>query len=216
MPDMHKRGQKSGLELRKKETMLVTALNEELRRSRTAPRIAQWLACPINRWELPYDARRLARIVLRLQKLAVEPPRREYHLEAYPPDDSPAGHNARQLHRLMREYQAFPYIAPEPNGVWELVWEGPMSRQIPALLVAVELAKMGKIHSLRQCRIDEKWFFARTAESKFCSTKCRETFHQNDPERKAKRREWAKANYQSRKELELGSKKAAKRRGGKR
>ena len=215
-----KRGQKPRTKQQKKEDALLWDLNEELNKSRTEPRTAQWLPAPISRWDLPLDARRLARIVLRLQKLASDPPTRSFSWWVDNPDNSPAGHNARRLNRLLREYEAFPYISDKPNGRWDLIWGGmgsaTASWQLSAVLIAIELAKTKELLRFRQCLIDKKWFFARTADSKFCCSKCRDTFHQNDPERKAKRRKWAKENYRTRKELELGSRKAAQQKGRKR
>jgi hypothetical protein len=220
MQHLEKRGQKIQPVRRKKEDVLLWELNDELIRSRTAPRIAKWIPPPVSRWELPLDARHLARIVLRLQKLASDPPTRSFFWWVDKPDNSPAGHNARRLNRLLQEYVAFPYISDEPNGRWDLIWGGmgsaTASWQLSAVLLAIELAKTKELLRFRQCLVDKKWFFARTADSKFCCSKCRDTFHQSNPARKEKRRKWAKENYRSRKELELGSRKAAQQKGRKR
>ena len=89
--------------------------------------------------------------------------------------------------------------------------------ELKTVLIAVELAQEGRIVSLKQCANPncKRWLFARFKHQRFCSEACYELFHRTDPQEKKRRRDWAKDNYQSRKELESGSRKAAQRKGGK-
>ena len=185
------------------------------------------------------DAVRLARIVLKLQSLVAKPPiiklsdstvkdARDQLTTVKDIRDYiriPAARHLAQLNSALARYNSFPCIGTDLRGNWEFKWSvqargsGNEDRgvfdltaqdELPLVLTAIRLAEQGLIDRVRRCPIDRRWFYARTQESRFCRDKCRDTFHQKDPARKAQRREWARKNYQSRKELELGSRKATK------
>ena len=63
------------------------------------------------------------------------------------------------------------------------------------MLTAIRLAEQAHIDHLRRCPVDRRWFYARTKESRFCCSECRNAFHQRDAKDKERRREWAKKNY---------------------
>ena len=187
------RVQKDAQDRKGKQILLLQALNRErtLTKRRKQNDGLYWH---------PPDGNKLARIVLRLQKLVNAPPQGEYHPAIDEPDPSPGGHNARRLYRLLAEFTAFPYIQADLRGSWTLRWMGSggtlEANQMPALVAALELAQRGEIDRVRRCANDRNWFLARTADSRFCSTKCRERYHQRNPEYMAKRREYARNLYQ--------------------
>jgi hypothetical protein len=92
--------------------------------------------------------------------------------------------------------------------------------QAEAMATIRDLDKMGKLAQVRKCECG-RYFFdrfpnRRPRERRFCSTECRERFWEQSPDRQEQKRDWAKDNYKSRKELQLGSRKAAaQRKGGK-
>ena len=153
-------------------------------------------------------ARRLARIVLGLQRLVVDTPKvvdvRD-HLRV------PAARHLFQLNEQLAAYTSFPYIGTDKRGEWGFGWhvkgraygdqDGEESLQLsadfPLVLTAVNLAEQGLIDRVRRCPIDRRWFYARTRETRFCCAKCREKFHQRDPARKEKRAAYMRENYQT-------------------
>ena len=170
----------------------------------------------------------LARIVLRLQRLVVDPPK---VLDVRDHLDTPAARHLCSLNQQLASYTSFPYISTDVKGGWSFDWhvQTPgywndenfelvtrVHRELPHVLTAIGLAREGLIDRVRRCPIDRKWFYARTKESRFCCSECRNLFHQQDPKDKERRRKWARDNYQCRKELEVGSRKAAQRKGGNR
>jgi len=120
---------------------------------------------------------------------------------------------------MLRKYKATPSLhldrtSENPLGCWRLEWSG--SGEQPHFdfvfaLEAIEILKAGKISSIRECDQCRKWFFGRFQHQRFCSVGCKDQFHTSNEADKSRRREWAKANYQSRKELESGSRNAATR-----
>jgi hypothetical protein len=170
------------------------------------------------------DAGTLARIVLKLQQLVVDPPKvvdvRD-HLW------NPAARHLFQLNQELARYTSFPYISTDVEGGWSFGWHvqttaygkdeslvliSRAQNEFPHVLTAIGLAREGLIDRVRRCKIDRRWFYARTKESRFCSSKCRNMFHQLDPRDKERRRKWARENYQTRKTPEAGSTKAANQR----
>jgi hypothetical protein len=129
------------------------------------------------------------------------------------------------VNRILRQYIAVPRIKSPSlmsgSGIrleWRPTGDNATSRrqtrgdahtELSAVLIAIGLAGEGRIHSLRQCRNCERWFFAKFKHSKFCVEDCKNTFHREDAAEKERRREWARNNYRSRKTLEAGSSKAA-------
>ncbi len=178
------------------------------------------------------DVGRLARIVLKLQRLVTHPPKWLEDLDSKQPQDiwenlqseGPAYRHLRQLNSELSRYRTFPYISQGRGGwcfQWEVAYQGDLdgglidaSRvvELPLVLTAIRLAEQGLIERVRRCPIDRRWFYARTKESRFCGSKCRNVFHQRDPKDKERRRKWAKENYKTRKTLEAGSTKVANQR----
>jgi len=127
----------------------------------------------------------------------------------------------RAVNRALSRYTARPIILPtymsdlkSDSRTWELDWARVGGSSQPFMEVAlamdvVTIASMGRINSLKQCEKCRKWLFARFPHQRFCSIECKDGFHASNEADKTRRREWARANYQSRKELELGSRKAA-------
>jgi hypothetical protein len=112
-------------------------------------------------------------------------------------------------------------IGADSNGSperWVVHWrrtDNMPHEDLGLALDVVGILQAGKISSLRQCEQCKTWLFARFPHQRFCSEECKDQFHAMNEADKARRREWARANYQARKELELGSRKAAHRKGGK-
>ncbi|MGB8030272.1 MAG: hypothetical protein WCF30_11465 [Terracidiphilus sp.] len=133
------------------------------------------------------------------------------------------------VNRLLRRFTATPMILPgylsDPDSAargWSLSWcrtgrtRQPF-REVVLVFTIEAIASAGRISSLKQCAHCRKWLYARFPHQRFCSGgKCQQEFHKFNEADKKRRRDWARANYQSRKELELGSRKAAQRKGGKR
>jgi hypothetical protein len=98
---------------------------------------------------------------------------------------------------------------------WGQTWESarPGDRfwyEVRLLDAVFQVARNGAINALRQCDQCQRWKFARRpAKDRFCSPECRERFHRTNEADKARRRKWARENYQTRKTLEAGSTKAA-------
>jgi hypothetical protein len=133
----------------------------------------------------------------------------------------------RAINRFLERYTASPMIFPNvfsnPNSSdrgWRLEWartrrEHPFV-EMNLVLRIVGIAQAGRISSLKQCEQCPRWFFARQENQRFCpGGKCQQEFHKFNEADKKRRRDWAKKNYQSRKELELGSRKASRHKGGK-
>lgn len=81
----------------------------------------------------------------------------------------------------------------------------------------VELAQKGVLGQVRKCECGQYFFVRfpkRNPPERFCTKACHAQFWEATETRKKQKREWARTNYQSRKELELGSRKAAQRKGG--
>jgi hypothetical protein len=178
------------------------------------------------------DVGRLARIVLKLQRLVTHPPKQLENLDSKGLADiwenlqseGPAYRHLRQLNNELSQYRTFPHISQDRGGwrfQWEVAYHGDLDgglinasrvEELPLVLTAIRLAEQGLIERVRRCPIDRRWFYARTKESRFCGSKCRNVFHQRDPKDKERRRKWARENYQTRKTLDVGSTKAANQR----
>jgi hypothetical protein len=204
--------------------LLLLGLNREWPKGNVATRKSLLRLVP--------DVGRLARIVLKLQRLVTHPPEWLEDLDSKQPheiwenlqSDGPAYRHLRQLNSELSGYKTFPYISQGRRG-WCFQWEVDYHRdldgglidasravELPLVLTAIRLAEQGLIERVRRCPIDRRWFYARTKESRFCGSKCRNVFHQRDPKDKERRRKWARENYQTRKTLEAGSTKAANQR----
>jgi hypothetical protein len=136
-----------------------------------------------------------------------------------------------RLSRFLSRFGASPRMQLQPalgSGVrpgtvyWQLSWvplggEGRFWYEVPLLLEIVQVARSGSINALRQCDQCQRWMFARRpAIDRFCKSECRDLFHRTNESDKTRRRDWARENYQTRKELEIGSRKTASRKGRKR
>lgn len=182
------------------------------------------------RWRSQYDRDGLIKLVQELQKLE-----NEWSIVAGRFQEDGAGPFPsktvqipwRNICSILHQYTASPSLTlrwpqPEPgkqpDATWKLEWsrtDGQALLDLDFALDALEIFKAGKISSLKQCAVCGNWFLARFSHQRFCSTECKDRFHTTNEADKARRRNWARANYQSHKELELGSRKAAQRRGGK-
>lgn len=129
------------------------------------------------------------------------------------------------INRFLARYYAQPEVRWEPLSQtgkwgWDLKWlpnpRGDGFLELLAVLEIIKIAQAGRISSLKQCEQCHRWLLVRFLHQRFCSPECKERFHATNEADKKRRRDWARANYQSRKELELGSRKAAQRKGGKR
>lgn len=133
----------------------------------------------------------------------------------------------RAVNRFLRRFTATPSILPEYMGDlnpasrgWGFSWGRTGKREQPFIEVGlalgiVDIAGAGRISSLKQCEDCRKWLFARFPHQRFCSDTCKEHFHRSNEADKKRRRDWARKNYQSRKELDLGSRTAAQQKGRK-
>jgi len=130
-----------------------------------------------------------------------------------------------RLDRFLSRFAARPHIQLQPvmdsggqsaKVFWELSWMALRESRFwyePSLLnEVIQVAKSGSINALRQCDQCLRWMFARRPViDRFCTPSCRDLFHRTNESDKKRRRDWARQNYQSRKELQLGSRKAAAR-----
>ena len=153
------------------------------------------------------DPATLARIILKLQRLVNDTPK---FVDVRDHLDTPAARHLFQLNEELAKYRTFPYISTDGKGGWRFRWEvqadtfgdddsfvliSRAENELPLVLTAIGLASEGLIDRVRRCPINRKWFYARTSESRFCCTKCRERFHERDPARKAKRAEYMRKLY---------------------
>ena len=182
-------------------------------------------------WKFDYRQDVLIGLVRELQKLEKEWSNTEARFERRGAGQTPSKAVRRpwqNICEILREYTAYPSLTlrwpqPEtnqiPDAAWSLDWitsDGKPLLDLEFSLDAMEIFKAGRISSLKQCDQCGKWFLARFPHQRFCSVECKDQFHTTNEADKKRRREWARANYQTRKELEVGSRKAAKRKGGKR
>jgi len=179
------------------------------------------------------DRDSLRQIILALQELGDCRPITRQRVLSGDPSQVEEMRKIEAVNKFLRQYEARPRLRlPSPRGApIRLEWRStPKSNtdatrvrrdanlELKAVLIAVELAQQGRIASVKKCAYPncKRWLFARFKHQRFCSEACYELFHRTDPQEKKRRSDWAKGNYQSRKELELGSRKAAQRKGGKR
>ena len=111
------------------------------------------------------------------------------------------------LNRALRRYEAIPGVHPlslyDPDAKvlgWDFVW-GRTGRSQPFMelnlvLLIAAFAAAGTIASFKQCDACQRWLQAKFAHQRFCSSVCKEEFHRSNPQDKARRREWARNNYQ--------------------
>ncbi len=182
---------------------------------------------------LTIDRGSLRQIILALQELADCQPITRQRVLSGDPVQVEEMRKIETVNKFLRQYEARPRLSlPSPRGgPIRLEWRSTPKRmtgatrmrrdanlELKAVLIAVELAQQGRIASLKECANPncKRWLYARFKHQKFCTEACYKLFHQTDPGEKRRRCAWAKNNYQSRKELELGSREAAQRKGGKR
>lgn len=133
-----------------------------------------------------------------------------------------------RLNLILTRFRASPDVRPvdfpsTARRSWRVFWNARGRRprkfdyEVELVSQILEIAKAGLLRNLRKCDQCGQWMFARRQSAdRFCSTTCRDRFHTTNEADKKRRRDWAQQNYQSKKELELGSRKAAVRKGGKR
>lgn len=119
----------------------------------------------------------------------------------------------------LRSTSVMRYFAP-PIQIRVRIIDGrpdlaPHDDRAHGIMLFFDAKAAGLLKKLRVCQKCGKWLYARFPHQRFCSTTCKDNFHAFNEADKKRRREWARANYQTRKELELGSRKAAQRKGGK-
>ena len=163
----------------------------------------------------------LREIILALQSLGDIRPIRRQRVLSGDPRQAEDLRKVEAVNKLLGRYEARPRLRPPSpfGGNVRLEWRcAGKDAELNAVLIAVELARTGRITSLKECANPgcTRWLFAQFPHKRFCSDDCYKQFHQAAPKDKERRRAWAKENYRSRKELELGSRKAAQRKGGKR
>ncbi len=165
-----------------------------------------------------YNTRRLLLLVKRLQAFH-EPWSR--NPSSFFDDSNPprvfsrlASEKLEPILRILAWYRAMPSLLfTQPVNKtktviygWEVSWIRMESiedrfgqhRQVRELIYALdilEIAKAGRINSLKQCEQCHKWLFARFPHQRFCSESCKEHFHRSNEADKKRRREWAKHNY---------------------
>lgn len=108
------------------------------------------------------------------------------------------------LNRLFSRYRLLPNISPAARGGrqsgWCLHWARIHASQpwleVSRVLAIEKLASEGRIQSFKQCGQCQRWLYARFSHQRFCSETCREEFHRSDMADKARRRDWARSNYQ--------------------
>lgn len=129
----------------------------------------------------------------------------------------------RELNEWLLRYTYSHRLDFEESGpVWSLrvnadVPRVPVRGEAEAVDCAVKLAKIGVISQINKCACGAHFFVRfpkRKPPERFCSDQCRVNVWESSQERKEQKREWARKNYQSRKELELGSRRAAQRKQG--
>jgi hypothetical protein len=182
-----------------------------------------------GKWEAKYDRDALIELVHALQNLEEEWSNKKARFERDRAGFTPSRairEPWRKICEILREYIAHPTLTlgwQEPDepidGAWNLSWtraDGKAHLDLDFALDAMETFKAGKISSLKPCQECGKWIIARFPHQRFCSGECKDRFHTTNEADKARRREWARENYQTRKVLESGSRKATKRKGGKR
>lgn len=131
----------------------------------------------------------------------------------------------KTIQATLNQYTAVPSLTTTPlhgenrGEQWQLEWrrvDGQSHWDLRWALLVVEIFLTGRIGALKQCEQCGKWLLARFRHQRFCpGSECQQDFHKFNEADKKRRRDWARKNYQSRKELELGSRKAAQQKRGK-
>ena len=198
MPLPQSRSQNVGFESRsasRPAKVLLRALNDELGPSVRGKREV-------------VDPRALLLLVKRFQQLedAIAMAGKAKVIEGSPYETPEVLKRYRAVNRLMHRYKATPGIFPnfmfgdETSKGWDFSWGRVGSHIQPFMEVGFvqqieRIAASGKIKALKQCEQCRKWLFARFPHQRFCSSKCKETFHRTDPIDRERRRAWAKENY---------------------
>jgi hypothetical protein len=103
---------------------------------------------------------------------------------------------------ILTDYRFTP-VVDEMNDRWHIEWMALADHtgEAPFVLRLLDLAEIGKIHSIRRCAREDcrRWFFARYGHQRFHSGECQIAVLQADPVRKAQRakhmrwlRQWKK------------------------
>lgn len=120
----------------------------------------------------------------------------------------------KSINRFLSRYKAHPCLTwmhlPHGWGFWEADWMPDRSvshsaMELRLVLAAMDIAETRRLSALRQCVECRRWLFARFKHQRFCSQRCKDGFHKFNEADKKRRRDWARANYQTRKRLEAGS-----------
>jgi hypothetical protein len=132
------------------------------------------------------------------------------------------------LNELLQTYKVFPQLVnrdpkrPDANE-WEFTWfwlDGKRGEcfRLNSVRALLDLAFSEQLDRVKKCEYEpcEKWFFADKENQIFCSPGCRYKFHCSSDWDKERRRDWARNKYQRSKELKLGSREVARRKGAKR
>lgn len=113
----------------------------------------------------------------------------------------------RRMNSFLDRYVLRPVLMPraerdDENGIWKFHFAQRGRSAQPFVEFAriqkiLQLADEGRLSKLKQCEQCKRWLLARFAHQRFCpGGKCKEDFHRSNPADKARRREWARNNYQ--------------------
>lgn len=101
------------------------------------------------------------------------------------------------FNQRVKRYSAHPmFLGPDPSSFSWRLEEVTGLDETGAALSLIDLAKMNKIDSLRQCRQCGKWFFAKFSHNDFCpGGRCQKEFDKNSPQAKKRRNDNANRRY---------------------
>jgi hypothetical protein len=176
-------------------------LNSRIRSERTyrGEEEARFLLSQLNEKRMIHRDR-LRQIILALQELGDCRQITRQRILSGDPTQIEEMRKIETVNKFLRQYEARPRLRlPSPfGGGIRLAWRcAGKDIELNAVLIAVELARQGRIASLKECTNSDckRWFFAKFAHSRFCSEDCKNTFHRENPDEKKRRREWARNNY---------------------
>lgn len=120
----------------------------------------------------------------------------------YRPNREPARNVGMAFHSVNLLLQRYRFVvvffAEEERkrhwGAGEVLRGGYSPVEASAVYAAVKLAERGFFDRLQLCAC-KRWYFARFSHQRFCSPACRVEFWESSEERKAQKRERARANY---------------------
>ena len=122
------------------------------------------------------------------------------------------------INRRLEPYKTIPILHSASSSSGNFIFEDVPAKfwstedeaeykECEAVRALLELAKMNLLGSLRQCELNQNWFFARKKDQRFCSTSCRIRFNQGTP----RAREYHRAKQREYYEIERHKREAAKR-----